>query len=77
MQHFLSMVFSMIPIKKIEELSLRTSPRTGVAIPPIFEQLRLKIRGIYSYLGDCHTSDIGHWFAMTAFGGAILTHLSP
>ena len=19
------------------------------------------------YLGDCHTSDIGHWFAMTAF----------
>lgn len=46
---------------------MRTSPRTGVAIPLIFEQLRLKIRGIYSYLGDCHTSDLGHWFAMTAF----------
>ena len=30
---------------QIEELSLRTSPQTGVAIPPIFEQLRLKIGG--------------------------------
>ena len=50
----------------MEELSLRTSPQTGVAIPPIFEQLRPKIGGIYFYPGDCHTSDIGHWFAMTA-----------
>ena len=30
---------------QIEELSLRTSPQTGVAIPPIFEQLRPKIGG--------------------------------
>jgi len=21
----------------------------------------------FSYFGDCHTSDIGHWFAMTGF----------
>jgi len=21
----------------------------------------------FSYFGDCHTSDIGHWFAMTVF----------
>ena len=36
-----------------EEMSLRTSPQTGVAIPPIFEQLRPKIEGIYFYPGDC------------------------
>ena len=47
-------------------LSLRTSPQTGVAIPPIFEQLRPKIEGIYFYPGDCHASDVGHWLAMTA-----------
>ena len=46
-------------------MSLRTSPRTGVAIPPIFEQLRPKIEGIYFYPGDCHASDVGHWLAMT------------
>ena len=51
---------------QIEELSLRTSPQTGVAIPPIFEQLRPKIEGIYFYPGDCHASDVGHWLAMTA-----------
>ena len=49
-----------------EEMSLRTSPQTGVAIPPIFEQLRPKIEGIYFYPGDCHASDVGHWLAMTA-----------
>ena len=38
----------------------------GVAIPPIFEQLRPKIGGIYFYPGDCHASDVGHWLAMTA-----------
>ena len=48
-------------------LSLRTSPQTGVAIPPIFEQLRPKIEGIYFYPGDCHASDVGHRLAMTAF----------
>ena len=47
-------------------LSLRTSPQTGVAIPPIFEQLRPKIEGIYFYPGDCHASDVGHWLAMAA-----------
>ena len=51
------------PSAQIEELSLRT---TGVAIPPIFEQLRPKIEGIYFYPGDCHASDVGHWLAMTA-----------
>ena len=51
---------------KTEEMSLRTSPQTGVAIPPIFEQLRPKIEGIYFYPGDCHASDVGHWLAMTA-----------
>ena len=51
---------------QIEEMSLRTSPQTGVAIPPIFEQLRPKIGGgIYFYPGDCHASDFGHWLAMT------------
>ena len=35
-------------------LSLRASANTGVAIP----------YG-YRHFGDCHTSDIGHWFAMT------------
>ena len=54
-------------------MSLRASAHTGVAIPPIFEQLRPKMGG-YSYPGDCHTSDIGHWFAMTWYILAILTH---
>ena len=34
--------------------------------PPIFEQLHPKIGGLYSHPGDCHTSDVGHWFAMTS-----------
>ena len=43
----------------------------GVAIPPIFKHLRY---GFYAYPGDCHTSDIGHWFAMTWYILAMLTH---
>ena len=34
-------------------VSFRASDHTGVGIPSIE--------------GDCHTSDIGHWFAMTFF----------
>ena len=34
-------------------LSFRASAHTGV--------------GISFMMGDCHTSDIGHWFAMTQF----------
>ena len=43
-------------------LSLRTSPQTGVAI-----RFSPKARSVDVWWGaDCHTSDIGHWFAMTA-----------
>ena len=38
---------------------------TGVAIPRIFKHFSSKIRKIPEIFGDCHTSDIGHWFAMT------------
>ena len=38
---------------------------TGVGIPRILQHFRPKIEDFYLYLGDCHTSDIGHWFAMT------------
>ena len=48
-------------------LSLRASAHTGVAIPPDFRTITSENRGLYSYPGDCHTSDTGHWFAMTAF----------
>ena len=41
---------------QIEELSLRTSPQTGVAIPPDFRTITSENRGFYSYPGDCHTS---------------------
>ena len=39
-------------------MSLRASAHTGVAIPWMF-------RYVFKTFGDCHTSDIGHWFAMT------------
>ena len=38
-------------------MSFRASAHTGVGIPRIE--------------GGCHTSDIGHWFAMTQKGGSI------
>ena len=34
--------------------------------PPDFRTITSENRGFYSYPGDCHTSDVGHWFAMTA-----------
>ena len=43
-------------------LSFRTSPQTGVGIPFVIETAFLEP-------GDCHTSDIGHWFAMTGNSG--------
>ena len=46
-------------------MSFRASAHTGVGIPRILQHFRPKIEGFYLYLGDCHTSDIGHWFAMT------------
>ena len=42
--------------------------------PPDFHTSTLGNLGFYAYLGDCHTSDIGHWFAMTLYILAILTH---
>ena len=38
-------------------LSFRAGAHTGVGIPIHIPKKE----------GDCHTSDIGHWFAMTAF----------
>ena len=35
--------------------------------PPDFQTSTIENPGFYSYPGDCHTSDIGHWFAMTSF----------
>ena len=35
--------------------------------PPDFQTSTLGNLGFYAYPGDCHTSDIGHWFAMTRF----------
>ena len=34
--------------------------------PPDFRTITSENRGLYSYPGDCHTSDVGHWLAMTA-----------
>ena len=34
--------------------------------PPDFRTITSENRGIYSYPGDCHISDVGHWLAMTA-----------
>ena len=42
--------------------------------PPDFQTSTLGNLGFYAYPGDCHTSDIGHWFAMTLYILAILTH---
>jgi len=36
-----------------------------VGIPWILQHFCPKIEDFCLYLGDCHTSDIGHWFAMT------------
>ena len=47
-------------ILHIKKLSFRASAHTGVGISWI-------IREFLVYPGDCHTSDVGHWFAMTAF----------
>ena len=35
--------------------------------PPDFQTSSLENPGFYFYPGDCHTSDGGHWFAMTSF----------
>ena len=43
-------------------MSFRASAHTGVGIPQIEGGF---IESYPHYLGDCHTSDIGHWFAMT------------
>ena len=32
-----------------------------------FSNIFVKKVTFYHCLGDCHTSDIGHWFAMTVF----------
>ena len=42
--------------------------------PPDFQTSTLGNLGFYAYPGDCHTSDIGHWFAMTLYILAMLTH---
>ena len=41
--------------------------------PPDFRTITSENRGFYSYPGDCHTSDVGHWFAMTT---SIFVHFS-
>jgi len=41
--------------------------------PPVFLNLFNQKSTFFSYLGDCHTSDLGHWFAMTVF----LTRSAP
>ena len=51
-------------------LSLRTSPQTGVAIPRIFKHSGNKTRLFPIHPGGCHTSDIGHWFAATYFSNS-------
>ena len=51
-------------------LSLRTSPQTGVAIPRIFKHSGNKTRLFPIQPGGCHTSDIGHWFAATYFSNS-------
>ena len=43
-------------------MSFRASPQTGVGIPRLEGKC---IKKQSKYEGDCHTSDIGHWFAMT------------
>ena len=50
---------------RVASLALRAIHLLG--IPRILELLSFKNLQFYSYLGDCHTSDIGHWFAMTVF----------
>ena len=49
-------------IAQIDELSFRASAHTGVGIPRLNGN---SYRNAFKKLGDCHTSDIGHWFAMT------------
>ena len=59
----------------VRRMSLRTSAHAGVAIPRSFQKPTserkgspLRFAGSILTLGwDCHTSDIGHWFAMTYF----------
>ena len=66
-------------------LSFRTSPQTGVGISIEFQAAH-RHTGVLTchfpkfihekwcfYPGDCHTSDIGHWFAMT---GSSIPHPS-
>ena len=66
-------------------LSFRTSPQTGVGIPIEFQAAH-RHTGVLPchfpnfihekwcfYPGDCHTSDICHWFAMT---GSSIPHPS-
>ena len=43
-------------------MSFRASAHTGVGIPRLERKCHKKQP---EKLGDCHTSDIGHWFAMT------------
>ena len=45
-------------------MSLRASAHTGVAIRIPLHTLMTKLPKRRT---DCHTSDIGHWFAMTTF----------
>ena len=59
----------------VRRMSLRTSAHAGVAIPRSFQKPTSERKGsplcfagsILTLGGDCHTSDIGHWFAMTYF----------
>ena len=46
-------------IAQIKELSFRAGSNRRGNLPDF--------QSFLVYLGDCHTSDIGHWFAMTAF----------
>ena len=55
---------SLKKIAQIKELSFRASAHTGVGIPRSEGEPPDKDP---KNRGDCHTSDIGHWFAMTAF----------
>ena len=62
------MFFSLEPLIFFSEKNIldksRASAHTGVGIPRLNGNA---YRNASKKLGDCHTSDIGHWFAMTVF----------
>ena len=49
-------------VDKAQNVSFRASAHTGVGIRfPVKMSVNIRLSGNT----DCHTSDIGHWFAMT------------